>query len=143
MIIYLSRNKFISYTTPTFATFIDSPSRHRETGHVIFIKLPDFLGRESVNRERSFSHIIFRVPVAFPHAKRIERIRRKPAVVKITAESARCRAARRLTRKKEREPIIVESISTRVINASKTHLVRDIRAHHVIRENSRPRSPAR
>lgn len=94
------------------------PSRHRETGHVIFIKLPDFLGRESVNRERSFSHIIIRVPVAFPHAKWKKDIWRKLALVKITAEGARRLAAR--------DFIIVESISTRVINASKTHLVRDI-----------------
>lgn len=55
-----------------FTAFIDSLSRHRETGHAIFIKLPDFLSRESVNRERSFSHTIFRVPVAFPRAKRGE-----------------------------------------------------------------------
>lgn len=72
MIIYLSCNKLFD-ATPTFAAFIDSPSRHRETGHVIFIKLPDFLGRESVNRGRSFSHIIFRLPVAFLNAKRREK----------------------------------------------------------------------
>lgn len=79
MIIYLSCNKLFD-ATPTFAAFIDSPSRHRETGHVIFIKLADFLGRESVNRGRSFSHIIFRLPVAFLYAKRKKKnTQRKPS----------------------------------------------------------------
>lgn len=117
--LYIFRAINLFDATPTFAAFIDSPSRHRETGHVIFIKLPDFLGRESVNREQSFSHIIFRVPVAFPHAGRKRKKRyteRKAALVKITE------SARRLAR----GYIIVESISTRVINVSKTHLMRDI-----------------
>lgn len=118
--LYIFRAINLFDATPTFATFIDSPSRHRETGHVIFIKLPDFLGRESVNREWSFSHIIFRMPVAFPHAKwkKGRGERRKPALAKITAnESALARAYF----------VIVESISTRVINVLKMHFVHDIR----------------
>lgn len=82
--LYIFRAINLFDATPTFATFIDSPSRHRETGHVIFIKLPDFLGRESVNRERSFSHIIFRVPGRILACKMEKKgTRKKPALVKI------------------------------------------------------------
>lgn len=87
--LYIFRAINLFDATPTFATFIDSPSRHRETGHVIFIKLLDFLGRESVNRERSFA-------CYFPRASRIparnkekRRYTEKTSTgVKITSESA-------------------------------------------------------
>lgn len=112
IIIYLPCNKLFDATS-TFTAFIDSSSCHSEIGHVIFVKLFDFLGCESINRGRSFSHIIFRMPVTFPHEKRRKKIRGENHHGKIASDNLKRAAARERL-------FNCESISTRIINTLRT-----------------------